>query len=372
MTTTSVFDKALSIFRRALNSLLNIGAEHSDEEETHVIRIVNLMASVAVPLTLINSLFYVNDIGVSPLVVYSTHIPLAMLYANTLILNYLKYNQQAKVWIFGVFLADITFSSTLLFGVSSYVQWHLILTIPIAFLVWSNKQYLVRYSILAITVGIFIFIMRYDYLTFAQLSAEEQRGMGISVFINVSIIVGLVSYLFARDGENYRKELHFLAKYDALTGLLSRREFQTRINNKLTDLEENQSCALILLDVDDFKEINDKYGHAAGDQALIHLASILNRTPLPNAGRIGGDEFCMFLENSDRSFVESFVIDLLKELKGKPFYFNGEPINLSVSIGITFETKRRSSDRLFAAADNAMYQTKRQGKGSYHFNVDSD
>lgn len=372
MTIKSVLNKVRKTCLEAINRLLNIGTENTSEEETHVIRIVNLIASIAVPLTIINSIFYINDLGVPPLIVCNTNIPLILLYCITLIWNYFKFSQTAKVWIFCVFLIDMTFSSTLLFGANSDIQWHLILSIPIAFLFWSNKQYIVRYLILAVTLGIFIFIMGNDSVTIAQLSIEEQRLMGISVFINVAIITGLASYMFTRDNEKYRKELSFLAKIDALTGLLSRREFETRFEQQLENLPDNQSCTLILLDVDNFKDINDKYGHAAGDQALIHLANILKKSPMMNAGRIGGDEFCMFVQNTDQSFVEAFVKTIIKELKDNPLYIDHEPVYLSASIGITFETKRRSSDRFFAAADDAMYQIKREGKGSYQFSAENN
>jgi diguanylate cyclase (GGDEF)-like protein len=123
---------------------------------------------------------------------------------------------------------------------------------------------------------------------------------------------------------------------------------------------------VILCDIDDFKEINDTYGHDAGDRALQTLSdtltTILRKTDI--AGRYGGDEFMLILPATSISGAEILAGKLLEALGGMDLDFlRGEKCTLSVSIGIAgLETKNDTIDTLVKRADGAMYSSKQSGK----------
>lgn len=164
-----------------------------------------------------------------------------------------------------------------------------------------------------------------------------------------------------------RKEhesLKVQATQDSLTKLLNRGTMEKRISAALAHTENGQACAYIALDVDNFKRINDHYGHGAGDMVILELADILKKYFSGDAyiGRMGGDEFAVFLRDGDnrRDIVAraNCVLDELRDLKGLVLQ---EPP--TVSVGISFQIKSETSfENLYNSADAALYQIKNKRK----------
>jgi diguanylate cyclase (GGDEF)-like protein len=158
-------------------------------------------------------------------------------------------------------------------------------------------------------------------------------------------------------------ELRFLADHDPLTRLLNRRAFVTRLEGEVARAQRyGRSFGLVFADLDDFKELNDRYGHATGDEALVTFANVLAESlRMPDdAFRIGGDEFAMILaEASDddaRQVVER-VRTLLDGLAadGKPWL-----ADLGASFGCaSCPTDAADPQTLFRLADEAQYEAKR-------------
>ena len=158
-------------------------------------------------------------------------------------------------------------------------------------------------------------------------------------------------------------ELRQQAQQDPLTGLYN------RAGVKLIDarLEQISRGILFMLDLDDFKSINDTYGHAAGDQVLIAIGNILDETFRTDdiVARVGGDEFVAFLSGSDN---EGMAREKAQELLDRVHDLKIEGIDhtISVSIGISSApTHGRTYESLSSGADKAMYKIKNEGKGSY-------
>ena len=160
------------------------------------------------------------------------------------------------------------------------------------------------------------------------------------------------------------RELQDEARIDHLTGLMNKSHSQTT----LTDLCRNRSGALMMLDLDSFKLVNDLFGHAMGDQILIRFARIIqaNIRPKDIAGRIGGDEFVVFCNNvkdpsvlRDRSArINQMLTDTARSLLGED---NNVP--LGVSIGIVFVPDNGTEyEKLAQLADKALYKVKQNGK----------
>ena len=170
--------------------------------------------------------------------------------------------------------------------------------------------------------------------------------------------------------EEAKQLLNQLATHDVLTDLYNRRAFED-IAKKMLPLANRgkRKFGMLHLDIDNFKSINDTYGHNIGDKVLKVTASTLNSILREEdiIGRIGGDEFAvllMDLKNNDEIYVISRkIIDSFK----KPIVIKGEKIYASLSIGVSFSVpgSNNAYDKLLKEADLAMYEAKRSGKNQY-------
>ncbi|MZQ82228.1 diguanylate cyclase [Paenibacillus sp. 5J-6] len=164
--------------------------------------------------------------------------------------------------------------------------------------------------------------------------------------------------------ESERKYRH-LAYHDPLTGLLNRAAVQEHANRKIA---AGEPFALILIDLDNFKTVNDTYGHLIGDDYLKHIADLLERHAKPGdiAGRIGGDEFVLLMpiDLAQMSVYEE-AHSRLFPLSVNPFLFNQKIIPVSFSAGVSlFADNASDLTGLLQKADEAMYEVKRNGKNA--------
>ena len=163
-----------------------------------------------------------------------------------------------------------------------------------------------------------------------------------------------------------REQLEFEATHDVLTGLLNRRGFLDRLGLAIAeDVSHTRSLAVLFIDLDDFKEVNDSHGHAAGDQVLIDVGQRLSSL-IDSAGavaRLGGDEFAMMIGTPNAEAVAITAARNILETLRYPFIMNRTAIELSASIGIAVRSTvlDRPVD-LLRWADIAMYQAKSIGK----------
>ena len=163
------------------------------------------------------------------------------------------------------------------------------------------------------------------------------------------------------------KQLQKLATTDSLTGLINRHQFHVELDAAVaTSKLTGQQVALLVIDMDGFKEINDTLGHPVGDKSLIEIADRLNLyfSDFGIVSRLGGDEFCVILENKgeeqDAVRIATEVCDLLRQR----FSIEGRDFSLGSSIGIAnCPDDAQSSIDLFAYADTAMYHAKRDKLG---------
>ncbi len=166
-------------------------------------------------------------------------------------------------------------------------------------------------------------------------------------------------------------QLAYLANYDALTGLPNRYLFQDRLDHALRQADRSgEQLALLFLDLDRFKAINDTFGHAVGDEMLKLAARRLLSTVRASdtVARLGGDEFTLLLENVSDSEEAGSVAGKALDAMNQPFVLGGRELCVSVSIGIAlYPGDAADTVTLLKHADAAMYQAKEQGRASYHF-----
>ena len=153
---------------------------------------------------------------------------------------------------------------------------------------------------------------------------------------------------------------HHLAEHDSLTGLHNMRAFKDRYRRALEHASASREpLAIVLIDVDKLKEINDALGHEAGNQALILVADALRagKRVADFAARWGGDEFAILLESAGEAAA-------MRVAKGIVEHLRRDPSNVSVTIGICATTRPSLSLELFAAADRALLAGKAHGRNS--------
>jgi two-component system cell cycle response regulator len=162
--------------------------------------------------------------------------------------------------------------------------------------------------------------------------------------------------------------LEALARTDPLTQLLNRRALLTQLGTEVERVRRyNAPLSILMIDVDEFKEVNDTYGHLAGDQVLVEVALILARTArsVDAVARYGGDEFVIAVPETSEAGAIAFAERLRDKIQAHPFEIGkGNPIRLTVSIGVADfpEPKVETAEDLLDCADRALYRAKAGGR----------
>jgi diguanylate cyclase (GGDEF)-like protein/PAS domain S-box-containing protein len=161
-------------------------------------------------------------------------------------------------------------------------------------------------------------------------------------------------------------ELRHRADHDGLTGLVNRRRFGDDVARELARADRDRTdLALLLLDIDGLKAINDNLGHRAGDELLRHVGTTLRGRAREDdvVARIGGDEFAVLLPATDRRSARAIAEDVLAAIRAEPLEFDGVEVRPSVSIGVVIAADLAPTERaLLAGADLAMYDAKSGGR----------
>lgn len=170
-----------------------------------------------------------------------------------------------------------------------------------------------------------------------------------------------------------RKVLEHLARHDTLTGLPNRRMFFDRLEHAIANSRRSgKQLAVLYIDLDRFKEINDSFGHAAGDAVLARVASLMKSAvrEVDTVARLGGDEFVILLDTIDDPQHVTVIIRKLHNLFQRRLRIDGHELQVHASIGAgIFPSDGKDADELMQNADQAMYSSKKGGRNtsSFHF-----
>ena len=205
------------------------------------------------------------------------------------------------------------------------------------------------------------------------------NGNNCPVWLNISTMLGgkgdIVHYVAVFSDITERKrseaELRRLANYDVLTGLPNRSLFSTRLAQSIHRAEHSgEKLALIFLDLDRFKHVNDSFGHSMGDALLVEAASRLQSCIHDGHTlcRFGGDEFVILLRDAnDIDMINHICTELLKQIE-TPFELYGREFFISTSIGVSlWPDDATQAENLIKNADQAMYHAKEEGKGNFQY-----
>ena len=169
----------------------------------------------------------------------------------------------------------------------------------------------------------------------------------------------------------HEQELEHIARYDVLTALPNRALLADRLQQEMAHcLRQRKQLAVVFIDLDGFKQVNDQHGHNIGDEVLIGLAQRMKAALREGdtLSRIGGDEFVAVLTALDHPRDCELVLTRLLEAAAQTMVINGADIQVSASIGVTlFPQDAGEPDLLMRHADHAMYQAKQAGKNRYHY-----
>jgi diguanylate cyclase (GGDEF)-like protein len=164
-----------------------------------------------------------------------------------------------------------------------------------------------------------------------------------------------------------REQMERMAMYDYLTGLLSRRAVYSHLQGEIERFQrEGGSISIMMLDLDQFKAINDSYGHMVGDQALCLVAEQITQSVRPYdwTARWGGDEFIVVLPKTSLEQAEAISNRILSRIRKLTITVpDKEPLRMQTCIGVVSTTEIRDGiDGLIQAADEALYSAKNRGK----------
>ena len=216
----------------------------------------------------------------------------------------------------------------------------------------------------------------------AVVDTHRADGRRMDVWVSVTplldsdgVLVGrIASAREVTEYKHYREQLEREALHDPLTDLPNRRLLTDRLKHALARAERTETpVALLFVDLDGFKSVNDTYGHETGDRLLREVATRF-KASLRNAdtlARLGGDEFVVLVEEVTEVADPTTTADRLLSCLSAPFHLNGESVRVSASIGIATSCSEHPRD-LLHAADSAMYEAKNSGQSQVVTRVSID
>jgi two-component system cell cycle response regulator len=171
----------------------------------------------------------------------------------------------------------------------------------------------------------------------------------------------------SRTFDQMAQEIQSLVIHDPLTDLLNKREFEKRLEHEIARAKRyHKTLALLMVDIDHFKNVNDKYGHQVGDIVLRLVSSIVNNQTrsIDHVARYGGEELVLVLPEVSKQLALKKAEQIRQSIEIENFFYNEhEHLNITISIGVaTFDEDARESTQLVAAADKALYSAKRHGR----------
>ena len=176
-----------------------------------------------------------------------------------------------------------------------------------------------------------------------------------------------------RELSEVNQELERLNAVDPLTGVHNRRHFDKRLRSEgRRSRREQTPLSLAIIDVDYFKQVNDKYGHDGGDACLIHVTRVFQKLiqrPTDDLCRIGGEEFAIILPNTDLEGAFHVLESMRDTLENTPFVHHGETITITASAGVstTIIRDEEHAHVLFRFADELLYEAKAEGRNKVKY-----
>lgn len=232
---------------------------------------------------------------------------------------------------------------------------------------WAQQ---IRFVVLGM-LGALITAALAAWFTTADLNLHGRlHALFLSVVLTGTVAASLLTYSVRQNVRYLRLHLQtqVAANSDPLTGLANRRAFLTEGEFRLTQPPQRAAQpALLLVDIDWFKRVNDKHGHEAGDETLVHISQTLLHSVPAEAmvSRLGGEEFTILTDVKDADHLEKLADALCKIAAATSFYYRGERISVTVSLGLALARPDDTLSTLLSRADKALYDAKHDGRNRF-------
>jgi diguanylate cyclase (GGDEF)-like protein len=202
-----------------------------------------------------------------------------------------------------------------------------------------------------------------------SIATEMIRDSGLNVGSALAYIVLTLAFhatLMALVAARLTAQLRHRSRHDGLTGLLDRRAIDEALQAQIQrSRRTGETFSVLMLDLDHFKAINDRFGHAAGDCALKHVAAVLREVlrEVDSLGRVGGEEFLALMPGAGLDAAAPVAERVRERLATSPMLIAAEPVAMSASIGMAqWSPPDEDASRLVGRADSALYAAKAQGR----------
>ncbi len=325
----------------------------------------SLLAAATVHVLFLVLFFY---LGIFPMVIFNTFSVLIYAYCLITIKSSLERNNTVLIsWLVYIEIMSHAAFASYYVGTHSGFHYYIILLGALTFLTYGDSKATRTGKLILVIIAFTILdIALIDYVPpyiLDQTHTSNIRGFNSTAFITSAVFVSL---FYSKINNDVRSKLEHASTTDELTGLYNRRLFIHLAENELKEIRrDNSTLSIIILDIDDFKSINDKYGHTCGDQALINVSAILHETVRPRdiVSRWGGEEFIILLPETDIEHATVVAERLRTNIEKKNMVCKAVEFTMTVTQGLASnETRNKSLHELIEQADNAMYIGKTSGK----------
>ena len=220
-------------------------------------------------------------------------------------------------------------------------------------------------------------ILENNYVKDYQLDLKDRQGKQVFALVTAAVSRNLSGGIIGfhgiirdiTDQKRHEEKISYMAYHDSLTGLPNRRTFADRLEQELAHTKRNKtSGAILFMDLDMFKVVNDTYGHDVGDLLLQEVAARIKSCLREDdsVSRLGGDEFIVLLPKIERIGDEKLVAEKLVQSVNKPYVINSFDLHVGLSVGISiFPWDGDKADVLIKKADEAMYNAKKMGGNTF-------
>ncbi len=278
--------------------------------------------------------------------------------------------QYVKIILLTSFLIQLSMAVFLWFPITTnYNLYYLVVPLVAFSLVdYNSKIDLTITHIFSFISAILFLVSKTVTMDFFLYQTPQKAEMLISLMTIVSVIISmkLLFQQYAKDQYKYQKELERLANTDSLTNIHNRRVlYKDGVIEFDLARKFNHDLTLLIMDIDNFKMVNDQYGHPAGDQLLIKLTDIILRhiRKEDTFFRYGGEEFAILIRKSSLEDSKVLATKLLKVVENESFEIEGNTLKVTLSFGLAmYSDEYKDFDGMMSAADNALYTAKKQGK----------
>jgi len=266
------------------------------------------------------------------------------------------------LWTSITYFAGAGAAGTIMYFVDTWGFYALVAAIPVVGIVYfTYYKFLEDLRVISAQV---------EFAEYGRAEAERTRAEQAEIHIDELSRHIAEQQRISRDLEESKDHFRHAAFHDALTNLPNRALLTEQIKRAIgrSRRREEQLFAVLFLDLDRFKNINDSLGHIAGDQLLIATARCLEECmrPIDTVARLGGDEFAILLDGLESESEAVFVAERIQQSLTRPFNISGHEVFVTASIGITLSTGSYADpENVLRDADTAMYRAKESGKARF-------